>query len=489
MSNIHDKDVYREKFRPETDPALEQEASAALEGISLESLGGADQAQPAGALRMRGTCRGRIIRVGKEEVFVDLGGKAQGVAPLVQFEEIPQVGQEMEFHIDRYEPRDGLVLLNRKGAVAANVTWDNLEVGQVVEGIVTGMNKGGLEVQVRQMRAFMPAGQVDIVFHKDISIFIGQRVTGEVTHFDRERKNLIISRRNVLERQREEARRKLLEDLGEGQIRRGTVRNVTEYGAFVDLGGVDGLVHISEISHKRIKHAGEVLKVGDMVDVKILKIDPETGRIALSLKQATADPWTDAATRYPVGAAVTARVARIEGFGAFLEIEEGVEGLLPISEISWQRIKHPSEVLHEGDTIKVVVLSVDPVQRRMSFSLKQAGGDPWATIDQRFARDMVVSGRVTRTADFGAFVELEPGLEGLVHISELANRRVAAVEDVVKPGADVRVRILDIDRDKRRISLSIRRAEEPAAGPTAPGATQPPKKAKPRPQLRGGLEF
>jgi len=224
--------------------------------------------------------------------------------------------------------------------------------------------------------------------------------------------------------------------------------------------------------------------------VKIVKIDKETGKIGLSLKQAMADPWVDAGTKYPVGTALTARVARVESFGAFVEAEEGLEGLLPASEISWQRIGKPSDVLKEGDTIKVVVINLDPVQKRMTFSIKQAGGDPWSGAADRYPQDTVINGKVTRVADFGAFVELEPGLEGLVHVSELAAHRVRMPSDVVKPGDEVRVRVLELDKEKRRIALSIRRAAEamPAATAAASPAAEPAKKKK-RPQLRGGLDF
>jgi len=492
MSEFSEKDQYKQKFRPGADSALDHEVSAALEGMSLESLYGFDkprrQEPSSEQPSAKGLRRGRIASIGRDEVFVDLGGKSQGIASLTQFDKLPTVGEEMEFHVERYDPGEGLVVLTRKGAIATNVTWENLEVGQIVEGTVTGMNKGGLELSIKNMRAFMPAGQVDIFFHKDISTFIGQRMTVEVTQFDREKKNLIVSRRNVVERERELAKQKMFEELAEGQMRRGTIRSVMDYGAFVDLGGVDGLLHVSEMSYRRVKHPAEVVKVGDAVDVKIIKVDKEAGKISLSLKQAMADPWTHAAEQYPVGTAITARVARIEGFGAFLEAEEGIEGLLPVSEISWQRIRHPSDVLKEGDTVRVVVLSLDPVQKRMTFSLKQAGGDPWAKVEERFAANMVVNGKVTRTADFGAFVELEPGLEVLVHISELAPQRVRAVADVVKPGQDVRVRILEVDKEKRRISLSIRRAEETVApAPSAPAPEAA--KSKKRPPLRGGLDF
>ena len=222
--------------------------------------------------------------------------------------------------------------------------------------------------------------------------------------------------------------------------------------------------------------------------MKIIRIDQETGKLSLSLKQMMADPWVGAEAKYSVGTPVTGRVSKVENFGAFIEIEEGVEGLLPVSEMSYQRIRHPNEIVKEGDTLRLVVISLDPVNKRISFSLKQAGPDPWKTVEERYARDMTVSGTVTRTADFGAFVELEPGLEGLVHISELSNQRVRAVTDVVKPGETVQVRVLEIDKEARRVSLSMKRTTEaaPATTGTMPQASQPKKK---RPPLRGGLDF
>jgi small subunit ribosomal protein S1 len=264
-----------------------------------------------------------------------------------------------------------------------------------------------------------------------------------------------------------------------------------DFGAFVDLGGADGLLHVSEMSHRRGVKPSDFVKPGDLVDVKVIKFDKETGKMSLSLKQAMPDPWVGAETRYAVGSTVTGRVTRVEGFGAFIEVEEGIEGLLPVSEMSWQRIRHPSDVVKAGDTIKLVVINLDPVQKKMTFSLKQAGPDPWATVKERYATDMVVTGKVTRVVDFGAFVELEPGLEGLAHISELAPHRVKAASDVVTPGQEVKVRVLEVDKESRRVSLSIRRAAEPekpaAAAPEAAPAT--PAKKKKRPELRGGLDW
>ncbi len=466
----------KEKFRPDTS-AIDRELENALAGMSLDDLyankeqeNSEHQKSQHGA---KGPRRGKVISVNKDDVMVDFGGKSQGVAPMESFETEPKVGDEMEFEVERYDPSEGLLILARKGAAATNVSWENLEVGQIVEGMVTALNKGGLELEVKNMRAFMPAGQVDLYFNPDLSVFIGQKLKAEVTQFDARAKNLILSRRNILEREKEEAKTKLMEELAEGQVRRGTVRSVMDYGAFIDLGGVDGLLHVSEISHRRGVKPSEFVKIGDVLDVKIVKIDKETGKLGLSLKQARGvDPWLDASTKYGVGSQITGRVTKVESFGAFIEVEEGVEGLLPVSEMSWQRIKSPSDVVREGDTVRLVVLSVDAVARRMSFSLKQAGPDPWKTAGEKYATDMVVPGTVTRTVDFGAFVELEPGLEGLVHISELSDKQVRQTTDVVKTGQAVQVRVLELDPANRRISLSIKSAF--GAANAATSGTAPP---------------
>lgn len=487
------EDAFKEKFRPPVEEKLDREIAAALEGVSLDELYGLDKPQEAGAAQTirRGLRRGRVISIDAktDEVFVDFGGKSQGVAPLSQFEEEPKVGDDMEFNVERYDSREGLLILSKKGSAAQNVSWDNLEIGQIVEGVVTGVNKGGLELQIKSMRAFMPAGQVDLYFNPDLSVFLNQKMTAEVTQFDAHAKNLIVSRRNILEREKEDAKAKMREQIAEGQVHRGTVRSVMDYGAFVDLGGMDGLLHVSEMSHRRGVKPSEFVKVGDMVDVKIVKFDRETGKLSLSLKAAMADPWVGVEGKYGVGTQITGRVSKVESFGAFIEVEEGVEGLLPVSEMSWQRIKHPSDVVKEGDTLRLSVISVDPAAKRMSFSLKQAGPDPWAQVAERYATDMVVSGTVTRVVDFGAFVEIESGLEGLVHISELADHRVRSAGDVVKPGQQVRVKILEVDAKGRRMSLSMKQAKEDAAPADSAPAAAPAGKKKKRPELRGGLDW
>ena len=488
-------DPFKQKFRPD-ESALDQELDSALTGVEVDQLYGFDKPQPSssggpggpqevGGKQVR---RGKIITMNTDDAFVELGGKSPGVVSLQQFAELPVIGQEMDFVVERYDASEGVVILSVKGAAAANVNWENLEPGQIVEGTVSGMNKGGLEIDVKGMRAFMPAGQIDLYFHKDISTFLGQKMQVEVTKFERAAKNLVVSRRNILEREKEEQKKKLLTEITAGQMRQGTVRSVMDFGAFVDLGGADGLIHVSEMSHRRGVKPSDFVKEGDLVDVKIIKIDPATGKISLSLKQAMPDPWTGIESRYATGTLVTGRVAKVESFGAFIEVEEGIEGLLPVSEMSYQRIRHPSDVVKVGDTIKLTVLRVEPTARKLTFSLKAAGPDPWASAKERYAPNTVITGKVTRAVDFGAFIEVEPGLEGLVHISELAPHRVKQTSDVVKPGQEVQARVLELDTTARRMALSIRKVAEPVAAPVEVTPAAAAKKKK-RPELRGGLDW
>ena len=483
-------DVLTEKFRP-ADEALDLEVEAAMAGVAIDDYD-KDREAPAAASNPgnKGLRRGRIVSVNKDDAFVDFGGKSQGICSLQQFVVEPKVGEEIDFHVDKYDTAEGILVLSIKGALATKVSWETLEVGQVVEGTVTGNNKGGLELEVKGMRAFMPAGQVDMYHVPDMTQFVGQKMQAEVTQFEAHAKNLVLSRRNVIEREREAQKTKLMEELAEGQIRRGTVRNVMDFGAFVDLGGVDGLLHVSEMTFKRGRqNAADFVKVGDVLDVKVTRIDKETGKLSLSLKQARGtDPWAEAATKYGIGTEITGRVTKVESFGAFIEVEEGMEGLLPVSEMSYQRIKHPSDLVKDGDTLKLVVLSVDPAQRRISFSLKQAGPDPWKTVADKYHQGQVLAGNVTRLTDFGAFVELEPGLEGLVHVSEMAGQRVRSPGDVATIGQEVTVRVLDIDKEGRRIGLSMKQAAGGSKAVAVEAAPLPQVKKK-RPALRGGLEF
>jgi small subunit ribosomal protein S1 len=479
----------KEKFTPPTDPGIQQQVEDAIGGVNLESLYGFDKpgAMPTDR-KLRGLQTASVLRIDlpKDEVLLELNGKMQGVARFSLFQTEPKQLDVVEVVVERFDPREGVYNCTPKGAASSSTDWDSLSVGTVVEGVVNGMNKGGLEVKVGNLRAFMPAGQVDIEFHKDISVFLSQKLLLEVTQLDKESHKLVVSRRKVLERERAEHAGKLATELEEGQTRSGTVRSVADFGAFVDLGGMDGLIHISEMTYNRQLKPADIVKVGDVVEVKVIKFDRETKKIGLSLKQTKADPWKDIETKYPVGTKVTARVVKIESFGAFIEVEEGVQGLLPLSEMSWQRIRNPNQAVQIGQTIPLAIIALDAAGKRMTFSLKQATPDPWAEVAAKYPKHSVHEGKVARLAEFGAFIELEANVDGLVHISEMADRRIKQPSDVAKPGDSVKVRIIEVDVANRRLSLSMKNTD----GTYTPPPEAPKKVEKKRKvPLKGGLEF
>ncbi len=476
-----------------SDDEVMKEVEAAMSEMSAEDLsaltGGAPPSEAADPSDTRR--RGKIVGIYEDDVFVDLGGKSQAVVSRSQFgkEEVVQIGREVEVVIERFDPDSGCLLASRDGAIR-QAHWESLAVGVVVEGRVTGMNKGGLEVDLKGIRGFMPASQVDVSHTKDISVFIGEKVLCEVTELNRKGRNVLLSRRKVLEKQRAEAKDKLWAELAEGDTRKGTVGNLTEFGAFVDLGGVDGLIHISDLSYGQVEKVSDVVHSGQEVEVRVLKVDRERDRVSLGLKQVQPDPWAEVESKYPPDTKVTVRVLRLEKFGAFVELEEGVDGLIPLSEMSWSRVRNAGSVLQVGQMIEAVVIRVEgPPKRRIALSLKQVEADPWEGAEDRFPKGMNVTGSVTKCAEFGAFVQLSPGVEGLVHISELSDQRVQKAEDVVKPGQDVEVRVLEVDMHQRRISLSMKAVAEATAEDQAALAAEQeaPKKKKRKKPLRGGL--
>ena len=437
--------------------------------------------------------RGRISAMTEDEVFVELtglDGRYQGVVPLSQFERKPRVGSIMDFVVQRIDESEGVMHLSREGAIGA-ATWDTLTKGNNVEARVVGVNKGGLELELPgQIKAFMPASQVDLHHIDDLSPFVGQKLPGVVVECNRADKKLVISRRDYLQKQRESAKKKLWAEIAVDQVRQGVVSNVVEYGAFVDLGGVDGLVHVSDLSYTRVDKPSEVVKPGDKVTVKVLKLDHEKQRISLGLKQTAPDPWETIEGRIKAGDQITGRVVRLAQFGAFVEVEEGVEGLLPISEISFRRIHKPSDALNEGDVVKVSVLQLEPARKRMTLSIKQAGDDPWLGAEHKYAKDTVVPGKVLSTTDFGAFVEVAVGVEGLVHISELSSKRVNQVTDVLTVGQEEQFKVLEVDEENRRIRLSLKAVREPDAAAPAQQAAQSPsgkQATRSRPRKPGNL--
>ncbi len=482
-------DTFDEELEREIAEALGDKTLDELEDLALADATG--RARPSSAsLR-----QGRIQQISGDVALVDLGGKSPGLLPLNEFDddETPRVGMVVDVFIERFDDRDGLFVLSKRKAELES-TWAAMEPGAEVEGVVTGMNKGGLEVDIKGIRAFLPASQVDLYHVHDISVFLQQTIRADVIQADRNDNNVVLSRRKLLEREQAAARERLMGELAEGQVRQGVVRNVTEYGAFVDLGGADGLLHISDMSWSRVKDASQVVEVGQTVEVKVLKIDREKDRISLGLKQIAANPWDGVDRRYASGQKLTGRVTRLADFGAFVEIEPGLEGLVPISEMSWvKRIRHPSEVVQEGAVIEVTVLQVDAQKRRMSLGLRQMEENPWNGASLRYPPDSTVTGKVTRLADFGAFVEVEPGIEGLIHISELADRRVNRPSDVVQPNQEIQVRVLSVDPDNQRLSLSLKAvtaapAAVQAADAEAAEKAQSDKQRKRKRPRRGGLE-
>jgi len=479
------------------DAALQRELDEALGGMSIEEMLDAEQPAPDRPGKAPGVRVGKVIDIQRDDIFVDFGGKSQGVLQAVQFgdDPLPGIGDEVEVVVERYDESEGLLILSREGAVVA-ATWGSIQPGQVVEAFVTGANTGGLELKFNGIRGFMPMSMIDIGRIEDTSPYMQTKMMCEIIEIDRRRKSVTLSRRKVLEAQAAEMRQQVLGELAEGKVVPGTVRSIMPYGAFVDLGGVDGLLHVSDMSYSRVEKPEDVVHVGQKVEVMILKLDRENDRISLGLKQVQPDPWTAAAEKWPEGELVSGRVTRLADFGAFVELEPGVEGLVPISEMSFEkRIKHPSEVIKEGDTPQLRVLKVDPQRKRISLSIKRVGDDPWVGASVRWPVDSVAEGVVTRFESFGAFVELAPGVEGLVHVSEVSEHRVRHASEALRDGQLVQAKVLSVDEAQRRISLSVKALRTDPNftgeglgddGASQAQATKPAKKRKT--PLRGGLD-
>jgi len=435
-----------------------------------------------------GIQRAKVLQVTTDEVLLDLSGLAQGTVPFIEFagHPTPKQDDEVSVVVEQYNPAAGLLVLSKRHADEV-VFWQSVQKGDLLEGVVTGMNKGGLDIDIGGARAFLPTSHVDVHRMKDISVLIGEHMQCMVTQIDRTTHDLVVSRRKVIEKQRREERQKRLDTLVEGENHKGKVCNLTDYGAFVDLGGVDGLVHIGDLSWSRVRHPSEVVQVGQEIDVCILNVDREKGKVSLGLKQTRPNPWETVETKYPIGSRVRGRVVRIVDFGAFLELEPDVDALLPLSEMSWSHhMGRPSDMVQTGSDIEVVVLKVEPDKQRISVGLKQTQENPWDSIESKFPINETVKGKVVRLMDFGAFVELAPGIEGLIHISELSDQRVKTVGDIVQEGQEVEVRVIKIDAEAQRISLSMRPPPPARSGAQADDARAKAKKKRKK-QLRGGL--
>jgi small subunit ribosomal protein S1 len=410
--------------------------------------------------------RGRVVHVGGSEVLVDVGYKSEGAIPIEEFHRsgtLPKVGDEIEVYLEAKEDAEGLIVLSKDKADKIKV-WDVItrahERGAPVEGRVIEVVKGGLAVDVG-VKAFLPGSQVDLRPLKNLGAMVGHTVRAKVIKLNRRRGNVVLSRRAVLEEEREEKKKHTLEVLTEGMTLTGTVKNITDYGAFIDLGGIDGLLHVTDMSWGRVGHPSEIFQVGDQVEVVVLHFDRETGRVSLGYKQKSSDPWERVEQTYAPGTKAHGKVVSLTNYGAFVELEPGVEGLVHVSEMSWtRRVRHPSKLVNVGDEVEVIVLDVNRAAKRISLGMKQVEADPWLTIEERYRPGTRVMGRVRNLTDFGAFIELEPGVDGLLHISDMSwTRSVGHPSEVLKKGQEIETQILNIDRDNKRISLGLKQIQ------------------------------
>jgi len=409
--------------------------------------------------------RGRVLQIRSGVVMLDLGYKSDGIIPVEQFTEeelkVLKPGDELEVLLEQAEDSNGNIMLSRDKAKKLQV-WDNLnrayETGTPIKGKVLASIKGGLSVDIGGVDAFLPGSQVDIKPVHNLGQLVGQSLDMKIIKMNSGRGNIVLSRRAILEQLQNQRKVTMLSTLSDGQIVSGVVKNITDYGAFVDLGGIDGLMHITDISWGRINHPSEAFKVGDKIDVVVLKYDREKQKVSLGLKQKTQDPWLSAAEKYPVGSKVRGKVVSLTDYGAFVELEYGVEGLVHVSEMSWtQKIKHPSKVVAIGDMIDVQVLSVDPSGKRISLGMKQISQNPWQTIGERYPVGSEIEGKVKTVTDFGAFIGIEEGIDGLVHVSDLSwTKHVKHPSEVLKKGQKTKAVVLALDPAKERISLGIK---------------------------------
>jgi len=404
---------------------------------------------------------GTVVQVTDDHVVVDVGYKSEGVIPLNEFKDEEgkidiNVGDEVDVLFERRENDSGLIGLSKEKADRQKI-WGSLEEGAVVEGRIVGRIKGGLTVDIG-INAFLPGSQVDLRPVRNLEKLLGATFDFKIIKLNKRRGNIVLSRRVLLEEQRESMRSDTLETLTEGQEVEGIVKNLTDYGSFIDLGGIDGLLHITDMSWGRVNHPSDVLSVGEKINVKILKYDRERERVSLGLKQITPDPWLEVETIYPVDARVQGKVVSLTDYGAFVELQDGVEGLIHVSEMSWtKRIKHPNKLLTVGDEVETLVLALDIPNRRISLGLKQIEPNPWEVIGEKFPIGTIIEGQVKNITDFGVFVGVDEGIDGLVHISDLSwTKRVKHPSEIFKKGDTVKAVVLNIDRENERFSLGLK---------------------------------
>ena len=413
--------------------------------------------------------RGRVVSVTRDQVTVDIGYKSEGQIPIQEFatrggEVMVKEGDEVDVYFDADEGENGGIVLSRSRAKQAKI-WQDIEKAYqqdgVVEGVITGKVKGGVKVDVG-VTAFLPGSHADLRPGRNLDRFIGQRAQFAVLKFNRARGNVVVSRRAVMERERQQLKTETLKVLEAGVILEGIVKNITDYGAFVDLGGIDGLLHVTDMSWGRVNRPTDVVSVGDRLRVAVLKYDPERGRVSLGMKQIMPDPWASVSERYPVGARIHGKVVSLADYGAFVELEPGIEGLVHVSEMSWtKRVTHPSKVVEAGTDVDVVVLDVDTGNRRVSLGLKQAEPNPWELVRVNHPIGSRITGAVKNVTDFGVFIGVEEGIDGLVHISDLHwTKKIRHPSELCKKGDEVEAVVLGIDVENERISLGVKQLVE-----------------------------
>ncbi len=407
---------------------------------------------------------GRVVAISKDKVVVDIGYKSEGIIPTDQFssEELQtlKVNDRLQVYIEEREDAEGNLILSKEKADKMKV-WEELEKSykeeKVVEGRILSRIKGGMMVDIG-VKAFLPGSQIDLHPVRDLDSLVGKSFPLKIIKINHRRGNVVVSRRVLLEESRDKKRQTTLSTLKEGQAIQGTVKNITDYGAFIDLGGIDGLLHITDMSWGRVGHPSELFVVGDKVEVIVLKYDRETGRISLGLKQKTTDPWTNMAARYPVNSRVRGKVVSLTDYGAFVELEPGIEGLVHVSEMSWtHEVRHPSRVVSVGDQVEAAVLNVDPASRKISLGMKQTAPNPWDMVETKYPGGTRIEGKVKSLTDFGAFIGLDEGIDGLIHISDMSwTKHIKHPSELFKKGQKVEAVVLRIDKEKERLSLGYK---------------------------------
>ena len=410
--------------------------------------------------------KGKVVEVGKEFVTIDVGYKSEGQVPVSEFlahDDTPEVeaGDEIDVYLERREDDEGIIILSKDKADKMKV-WDEISRASqqgdgMIEGKVIARVRGGLTVDIG-VPAFLPGSQVDLHPVRDLDKFMGKSFTFKILKFNRRRGNIVLSRRAILEEEREVLRKETLKNLSVGAVVEGIVKNITDYGVFIDLGGVDGLLHITDISWGRVGHPSKRFSMGDRLTVKVINFEEDSGRVSLGLKQLNPDPWGMVEEKYPVGSRVRGKAVSITDYGVFVELEEGVEGLVHVSEMSWtKKIKHPSKYVHIGDIIEAVVLNVEPEKKRISLGMKQVEPNPWDIIEEKYPVGTKIVGQVKTVTDFGIFIGIDEGIDGLVHVSEISwTKKIKHPADIYTKGQEVEAIVLKIDKENERFSLGIK---------------------------------